>query len=36
MGTMVRVADPGKASRTWEEKDHFVIHAPARAVSAAK
>ena len=36
MGTMVRVADPGSASPTWQEKDHFVIHAPARAVSAAK
>ena len=27
IGTMVRVADPDAATPTWQEKDHFAIHA---------
>ena len=35
-GTMIRVANPGGPSPKWQEKDHFVIPAPARAASARK
>ena len=35
-GTMIRVANPGGASPKWQEKDHFVIPAPARAASVRK
>lgn len=35
-GTMIRVADPGAASPTWQEKDHFEITPVVRAAAAAK
>jgi acid phosphatase type 7 len=35
-GTMVRVVDPGAATPTWQEKDHFEIQSAAESRRSAK